>query len=121
MSLTANLAGFWPGDRIGIGGFGSQSRVLISDWSRLARTGEFLPDGADIDYEERIARLTLPVLSITIDGDDVAPSGSAQHLLDKLPRADVTTWVQPEPLGHNGWIRKPASTVDRIAMWLRDR
>ncbi|KAA0022230.1 alpha/beta hydrolase family protein [Antrihabitans cavernicola] len=121
MSLTANIAGFWPGDRIGIGGFGRQSKVLISDWSRLARTGKFDPDGADIDYEERIARLKLPVLSITIDGDDVAPSGSADHLVEKLPDADVTTWLQPEPLGHNGWIRKPVTTVDRIEAWLHDR
>lgn len=121
MSLTANVAGFWPGDRIGVGGFGRQSKVLISDWARLARTGRFDPDFADIDYEERIARLSLPLLSITIEGDDVAPGGSAKHLVAKLPKADVTTWKQPEPLGHNGWIRKPVSTVDRIEAWLRDR
>lgn len=121
MSLTANVAGFWPGDRIGVGGFGRQSKVLISDWARLARTGRFDPEGADIDYEERIARLSLPLLSITIEGDDVAPGGSAKHLVAKLPKADVTTWKQPEPLGHNGWIRNPVSTVDRIEAWLRDR
>lgn len=121
MSLTASLAGFWPGDRVGIGGFGRQSKVLIGDWSRLARTGKFAPDGADIDYDERISRLKLPVLSISIEGDDLAPESSAQHLLDKLPNADVTTWFQPEPLGHNDWIRSPLSTIDRIEAWLRDR
>ncbi len=121
MSLTANLAGFWPGDRISLGGFGRQSKVLMSDWARLARTGRFVPVDADIDYEERIARLKLPVLSITITGDDVAPSSSAAHLLAKMPEAEVTTWVQPEPLGHNGWIRRYGSTVDHIEKWLRDR
>ena len=64
MSITANVAGFWPGDRVDVGGFGRQSKVLISDWSRLARTGRFDPEGADTDYEDRLARLTLPVLSI---------------------------------------------------------
>ncbi|MEU6186106.1 MULTISPECIES: alpha/beta hydrolase family protein [unclassified Nocardia] len=120
ISLTANLAGFWPGDRVSMG-FGRQSKVLISDWARLARTGRFVPVGADIDYEERIARLKLPVLSITITGDDLTPPSSAEHLLEKLPNAEVTRWRQPEPLGHNGWIRQYTSTVDQIEKWLRDR
>ncbi|MGK8520900.1 alpha/beta hydrolase family protein [Nocardia asteroides] len=120
ISLTANLAGFWPGDRVSMG-FGRQSKVLISDWARLARTGRFVPVGADIDYEERIARLRLPVLSITMTGDDLTPPSSAEHLLEKLPNAEVTRWRQPEPLGHNGWIRQCGSTVDQIEKWLRDR
>ncbi|MEU2033064.1 alpha/beta hydrolase family protein [Nocardia amamiensis] len=120
ISLTANLAGFWPGDRVSMG-FGRQSKVLISDWARLARTGRFVPVGADIDYEERIARLKLPVLSITMTGDELTPPSSAEHLLDKLPNAEVTRWRQPEALGHNGWIRQYTSTVDQIEKWLRDR
>ncbi|MEU7630475.1 alpha/beta fold hydrolase [Nocardia sp. NPDC049220] len=120
ISLTANLAGFWPGDRISMG-FGRQSKVLISDWARLARTGRFVPVGADIDYEERIARLKLPVLSITITDDDLTPPSSAEHLLAKLPHAELTRWVQPEKLGHNGWIRQCTSTIDQIEKWLRDR
>ncbi|MEV6431165.1 alpha/beta fold hydrolase [Nocardia sp. NPDC051463] len=121
ISLTANIAGFWPGDRISVGGFGRQSKVLISDWARLSRTGRFVPVGADIDYEERIGRLKLPILSITMTGDDLAPPSSAAHLLEKMPKAEVTTWHQPESLGHNGWIRQCRSTVDQIEKWLRDR
>lgn len=121
MSVTANVAGFWPGDRLDVGGFGRQSKVLISDWSRFARTGLIEPAGADIDYEERIGRLTLPVLSISVEGDDLAPKSAIRNLVRKLPNADVTTWHQDEPLGHNGWIRKCGSTVDRIVTWLRDR
>jgi predicted alpha/beta hydrolase len=121
ISLTAGLAGFWPGHRITAGGFGRQSKVLISDWARLARTGRFDPAGADVDYEERLARLRLPVLSITVEGDDLTPPGSAAHLLEKLPNAGTTTWHQPERLGHNGWIAAPRSTVGRVAEWLRDR
>ncbi|WP_245814006.1 alpha/beta hydrolase family protein [Rhodococcus marinonascens] len=120
MSVTASLAGFWPGDKLDIGGFGRQSKVLISDWSRFARTGRIEPDGADIDYEERIGRLKLPVLWVTIEGDDLAPRSSANNLVAKLPNADVTLWHQPRPLGHNGWIRDAASTVDRIVEWLHD-
>lgn len=121
MSLTSSLAGFWPGDRIDVAGFGRQSRVLISDWARLARSGRFEPAAADVDYEQRLARLTLPVLSITIEGDDLTPVESARHLLGKLPAAGVTMWHNPRPIGHNGWIRDNADTVEKVVGWLRDR
>lgn len=121
MPLVANLAGLLPGDRINLGGWEQQSKVMVSDWARLARTGRFEPERADIDYEERIGRLKLPVLAITIAGDTVAPVGSTEQLTAKLPNADVTAWRQPQRLGHNGWIRNPTTTVDRIESWLRDR
>lgn len=121
ISVAANFAGFWPGDKINAGGFGPQSKVLLADLARLARTGRFEPAGADIDYEERIGRLKLPVLSITMTGDERTPISSAQHLLDKLPKADITTWHNPARLGHNGWISDPVSTLDYVEKWLRDR
>ncbi|MFC4126127.1 alpha/beta hydrolase family protein [Nocardia rhizosphaerae] len=121
VAVASNLAGFWPGDMLGRRAFGRQSKVLMSDWARLARTGRFVPVGADIDYEERIARLKFPVLSITVAADELAPQSSADHLLSKLPAAEVTRWFQPEPLGHNGWITNPDTTVEVIERWLRDR
>ncbi len=118
MALTSNIAGFWPGDRIGIGGFGRQSRVLIDDWSRFARSGSIEPAGADMDYEERMARLTLPVLAVTIEGDELAPTGSMDNLVRKLADADVTSVHVDEPLGHNGWIRMPTAVADLVADWM---
>ncbi len=117
MSLTSSIAGFWPGDRIDIGGFGRQSKVLIDDWSRFARSGKIEPVGADIDYEERIARLKLPILAITLAGDDLAPQNSMKNLLKKYPRADITTRHLDEPRGHNEWVRMPATVVDEIEAW----
>lgn len=119
VASVAKIAGFWSG-KLDPMGFGPQSRVLMADWARLARTGRFEPSGADIDYEQRLTLLRLPVLSITMTGDDFAPRGSAKHLVDKLPNADVTYWTQPERLGHNGWIAHPETTVERIEKWLRD-
>lgn len=117
-AVASELLGVWPGDRIPVGGFGRQSKVLVSDWARLARTGRFAPAGADMDYEQRMARLELPVLSITVAGDPVTPRGSAARLLQKLPRAHIQRWHQPQPLGHNGWVLDCESTVDRIETWL---
>ncbi|MFC6013564.1 alpha/beta fold hydrolase [Nocardia lasii] len=121
VAVASNLAGFWPGDLLGKRAYGRQSKVLMSDWARLARTGRFVPVGADIDYDERMSRLKFPVLSITVEGDDLAPQSSADHLLSKFPDARITRWFQPEPLGHNGWITNPDSTVDAVEKWLRDR
>ena len=118
MAITSNIAGFWPGDRIGVGGFGRQSRVLIDDWSRFARTGSIEPAGADIDYEERMGRLTLPVLAVTIEGDDLAPKGSMENLTAKLANAHITTEHIDEPLGHNGWIRNPTAVADLVERWM---
>ncbi|MFD3743919.1 alpha/beta fold hydrolase [Nocardia sp. NPDC058633] len=121
VAVASNLAGFWPGDLLGKRAYGRQSKVLMSDWARLARTGRFVPVGADIDYDERMSRLKFPVLSITVAGDDLAPQTSADHLLGKLPGAQITRWLQPQALGHNGWITDPDSTVATVEKWLRDR
>ncbi|MCZ4079187.1 alpha/beta fold hydrolase [Rhodococcus sp. H36-A4] len=118
MALTSSIAGFWPGDRVGVGGFGRQSRVLIDDWSRFARTGLIEPAGADMNYEERMGRLKLPVLTITIEGDEVAPPGSMKNLVDKLGNADVTAEHVAQSLGHNGWIRNPTAVADLVSSWI---
>lgn len=118
VAVTSSIAGFWPGDRIGIGGFGRQSRVLMDDWSRFARTGSIEPSGADMDYERRLARLKLPVLAVTIEGDEYAPRGSMNNLLRKLGSADITAEHVEEALGHNGWIRNPTAVADLVDDWI---
>ncbi|AEF39044.1 hypothetical protein AS9A_0590 [Hoyosella subflava DQS3-9A1] len=120
MSLTANIAGYWPGDKVNFAGFGPQSKTLITDWSRFARTGRMAPTGADIDYEARIAEIDLPVLAISVARDDLAPGQSVKNLVSKLASAKVTSWRNSQPLGHVGWIREPKSTVTRIKSWLDD-
>lgn len=118
MSLASRVAGYWPDL---VGGFGRQSKVLIADWARLARTGRFVPTGADIDYETRIGQITTPVLSITLGDDDLSPPASVEHLAGKLVGSDVTRWNLPSPTGHNGWIRDPGLLADRVEKWIRDR
>lgn len=119
MALTSSVTGFWPGDRIG--NFGRQSKVLIEDWSRFARTGLIEPTGADVDYEQRLRRLTLPVLTVTIEGDDLAPRGSMEHLVGKFVGADITSEHVAERLGHNGWIRTPTVVADLVEAWMEKR
>ncbi|WP_278313644.1 alpha/beta fold hydrolase [Lolliginicoccus levis] len=118
MSLTAGIAGYWPGDRVNVAGFGRQSRVLIKDWSRFARTGRISPANADIDYEQALEEAELDVLAITVARDDIAPSTSVNNLVNKLRSSRMEHWYNARPQGHNGWIREPAPTVERIAQWI---
>lgn len=43
MAAVARAVGYWPGDRLRF--WGRQSRVLVADWARLARTGQGNPLG----------------------------------------------------------------------------
>jgi predicted alpha/beta hydrolase len=119
-SFAADVFGYFPGDRLGMAGLGPQPRTLVSDWTRFARTGRISPIGADIDYEREIAELDLPVLSISIAGDELAPGAAIRNLVGKLANARITQWRNPLPLGHNRWAREPAGTADQIAQWIRD-
>ncbi|MGL4305737.1 MAG: alpha/beta hydrolase family protein [Mycobacteriaceae bacterium] len=116
MAATSTAVGYWPGDRVG--GFGRQSKVLIADWARLAHSGRFEPTDADMNYEERVASLKIPVLAISMGNDSLAPSASVDALADKFMQANVRRWHQKQELGHNGWIRNSTSTVDEIMSWI---
>lgn len=120
MSLTASIAGYWPGDKVNIAGFGRQPRLLISDWSRFARTGRLAPAGADIDYEACLRELSIPVLSISMSRDEAAPPSSVQHLVGKLEAAPVTNWRNPERRNHIDWMKSPGAIVERISSWLSE-
>ncbi|GGC74847.1 alpha/beta fold hydrolase [Hoyosella rhizosphaerae] len=121
MSMTAQVTGYWPGDKVNLAGFGRQSRVLVRDWSRFARTGRIDPAGADINYESALSESSLHVLAVTVARDDIAPSTSVNNLVNKLEKSDVEHWFNSEPQGHNGWIRAPKLTVDRILQWLETK
>lgn len=111
------LAGHVPGAF-----FGAKGRVpadRIRDWSRLAARGVMQPARADLDYPAALAEVTVPVLSVVIAGDELAPESAARRLLGMLPSARTTLEVEPEPLGHNTWARNPDAIVARVLAWLR--
>ncbi|MQA79859.1 MAG: alpha/beta fold hydrolase [Streptosporangiales bacterium] len=116
VDLTSRLSGHWPGDRFGFGG--AQPAALMRDWARNARTGRYVVDGVDLD--PLVARVRVPVLAITMAGDDLAPTSSVDHLCGKLRGARVDRWHHapdgPAP-GHLRWARNPGSVADRIAAW----
>ncbi|MGE3162922.1 MAG: alpha/beta fold hydrolase [Burkholderiales bacterium] len=120
---AARLLPFYPGTRLGFGG--DQPRRLMRDWGRVTREGRYAPEGSDFDYESAARLLALPVLSIGIGEDPIAPESAREALLARLPRSAVarveiegirehTPWKR-----HFSWARRPEEVVGAIGGWLQ--
>jgi predicted alpha/beta hydrolase len=123
-ALIARALGVFPGDRVGFGG--RQPPRLIADWARQARTGRFDLTGASIDHEAALREVELDALSISIDGDDMAPHAACGRLVAKLPKSRVVrrtlapSWqVRKASDAHLRWAREPAAVVRELAGFLR--
>src|SRR5262245_6013813 len=70
--LAAAAFPWYPGRMLGFGG--DQPRRLMRDWGRVAKRGEYRPEGSEFDYEGAARSLELPLLSVGVRGDPVAPA-----------------------------------------------
>lgn len=113
---VARLRGYWPGDLLRFAG--RQSRVLVGDWARMARTGRYRPAGADVDYEGLIAALRLPVLAVSVGNDLLAPPGAVDALCGLLRSAEVSRWHHGERLSHTAWANKSEPIAAEISRWI---
>lgn len=119
--VLATVAGLFPGDRLGFGG--RQPRQLIHDWARAAITGQWRPAGATADYHQLLSRLHLPVLSMTLDGDRLAPASAAASLTAALPDRHVehvrlSAEEVDGPVHHLRWLTAPEGIATAISTWL---
>lgn len=113
--LVAEAVGYWPGDRLRFGG--RQSRALVRDWARFNRTGRMAFAGST-PYDEDVARLELPVLAISVEGDSYAPSSAVDDLCRRMQAADLTRWHHDAAgLDHFRWVKQAGPIADRIAEW----
>jgi predicted alpha/beta hydrolase len=118
---VSRALGVFPGHRLGFGGL--QGRGLMTQWARLARTGEF--HGARGFLEAGLDQAQLEVLAISVHDDAWAPRAATERLLAKLARATVR-WeelaVPDEPRRlnpHLRWMRSnPAEVARRVAAFL---
>lgn len=122
VSLAAQLLPWYPGHVLGFGG--EQPRRLMRDWGRVARKGAYRPDGSDFDYEAAARDCVLPVLSVGVREDPIAPAPAREALLGKAPRAEVTR-VEIDGVAHHGpfrrhfsWAREPEEAVMAIRGWI---
>jgi predicted alpha/beta hydrolase len=120
-ALTARVIGYWPGDVLGFGG--RQSRGVMRDWARQARTGRYLlSDGSD--YDSALRTLRMPVLAVDVEGDDLAPPGAVSHLCTKVPNARLSrhSYARADAdgrcLGHFRWVRYHQGLVPVLNAWI---
>jgi predicted alpha/beta hydrolase len=120
--LAARLLPWYPGTRLGFGG--DQPRRLMRDWGRVTREGAYAPEGSGFDYEAATRTLALPVLSIGVREDPIAPAGAIDGLLGRLPASRVTRVEIDGVLAHTpwkrhfSWARQPGDVVAAIGGWL---
>jgi predicted alpha/beta hydrolase len=120
--LVAALLPWYPGRLLGFGG--DQPRRLMADWSYNASTGRYRCSGSKIDYEEALHDVALPVLSVEIRHDPVAPTGAADELLAKLSscatqRRQIDGVTADAPWRrHFSWARRPEGVVAEIFDWV---
>ena len=87
LPVVGRLAGHVPG-----GFFGAEGRLpadRVRDWSRLAATGVMQPARADLDYLAGLTRVEVPVLSVVIAHDPLAPESAARGQGATLIRREI--------------------------------
>jgi predicted alpha/beta hydrolase len=119
------LLGHFPGKRFRFAG--REARGVMRDWARQARTGRFMTGQPRVDYEPKLAAVTLPVLAISLQGDFFAPRHTMDGLLGKMPKAALTRQhLDPKALGfekidHFRWARQPALVLPHVLDWLKNQ
>jgi len=122
-SLARPLLGYFPGGRVGFGG--REAAGLMRDWSRVAISGQYRPDGSAIDYENALRSLKLPVLALTFAADAWSPKLAARSLLNKLPPSASVHWHLDKSqtagvaVDHYAWIKQPALVAPAVARQIR--
>ncbi|MGW1678687.1 alpha/beta hydrolase family protein [Saccharopolyspora sp. NPDC002376] len=120
VASASTLLGYWPGHRFGFGG--RQAAGLMQDWARQARTSEYRLKGSATDYEAALGEVRMPLLTVSVAGDRLAPRSSVDHLAGKARHALRTSkhytrdTSGAENLGHFSWVRNGGA----LSRWIRD-
>ena len=115
------LLGYFPGDRLGFAR--REGARVMRDWAHQGRTGRYRIAGSAYDYEALLAELALPVLAVSIDGDQFCPPAAVAHLCDKLVAAEVDRmhldgFGEPGSGPHFAWLKRPGAIVATVLDWL---
>ncbi|ADG80257.1 Alpha/beta hydrolase fold protein OS=Tsukamurella paurometabola (strain ATCC 8368 / DSM / CCUG 35730 / CIP 100753 / JCM 10117 / KCTC 9821 / NBRC 16120 /NCIMB 702349 / NCTC 13040) OX=521096 GN=Tpau_3679 PE=4 SV=1 [Tsukamurella paurometabola] len=117
-SVAARAAarrGHWSGPD----GLGEVPKGIVRDFDHLVQTGDFNVDGADVDYEARLAGTRTPVLTLAVAGDELVSDRQSRYVGEKFPAESVTHERIPDRLGHNQWIVEPDKVVPVLDRWIR--
>jgi predicted alpha/beta hydrolase len=113
----AQRQGVLHGRRLGFGG--TEARGLIRDWARVGLNNHYAGTGIHADLEGGMRRLRGQASAVVMADDWLAPPGSMQGLLVKLPQVVSTLSVLPAgALGtradHFAWMKSPEAVVKAL-------
>jgi predicted alpha/beta hydrolase len=112
IAATSAVLGVWPGWGFG----GRQAGRVMTDWARTARTGTY---GNLSGADEALAKLSVPVLAISFEGDNLVPAPVVDNYIGlvraaPVERAHITAADLGAPGDHFTWTRMSSPVVNRI-------
>ena len=116
LDALARLFGALPGRRIGFGG--NEACGVIRDWSRTGLTGRYAARGIG-DIDAPLRGVTVPLHSVLLAHDWLAPRSSLDYLVSKMsPARTRVDLLDAAALGtaddHFAWMKSPAAVVDAL-------
>lgn len=113
----ARRNGVLPGRRLGFGG--NEARGLIQDWSRVGLSNRYAAAGMAEDLESQLRLVQGQARAVLMADDWLAPTGSMQALLAKLPDVRVTTSVLDAAMlrtraDHFQWMKAPQAVAQAL-------
>ncbi len=121
-AIITMALGYFPGHRIGFGG--REARIIILDWARNARNGDYKILNNETDFESLISHVEIPVLATSFKGDRLCTERAVRNLTGKFKCADITYAhfteldAPAESLNHFRWAKKSDAVVDKIQEWM---
>jgi len=118
LRAIAEILGYLPGQKVGFGGL--EAKTVIRDWSHQGRTGNYVLSNDVFDYEAALRNVAIPILAVSIEGDDLAPPSAVEHLINKLESAQKKhihlkrNDPYNDDYNHFNWARKPKKMVELI-------
>jgi len=121
-SKVSRTLGYFPGHVLQFAG--KEAKTLMQDWSHFALTNKIEPRNCPTNYDESLAQLQLPVLSITFEKDSLVPKRAATSFHKKLSSASIVhrhlrrTNPGHPTLGHFNWIKESVYFAQLISQWI---
>lgn len=121
MRGISSVLGYYPGRKFGFGG--TEARRLIREWSSFALRGRLQLTDRPHDVEARLESFTRPLLALSFEDDRFAPKAAMDHLVAKMPRAELTRrHLHPSDAGvpalnHFQWAKRPSPVAELLAAW----
>ncbi|KAA2284453.1 alpha/beta hydrolase family protein [Arenimonas fontis] len=121
LPALTRLCGHYPGHRLGFAG--REAGGVMRDWARTVRHGVYEDYGTGGSLEDRMRRLAVPVLGLSLAEDWLAPAVTLAALMDKLgPGPHRAMTLDGGRLGvradHFRWMRRPDGLAQTVADWL---